>query len=176
MRDCIDLLKHNEPIVAMIQLTFKERFEYAGTLTGANNWKYGEINTGLDFVPAHDQFESIKPGDDINWPDEVKQYAKLHTVLQKPNAIDAELFSRLIGLVSFFKSNNIRYVIYAGPADFKNQLTIDDPFYQYLTNDPNVLDFLKFDMLGLTGQQRHPDRDGMQRIADYFINLLDEPT
>jgi hypothetical protein len=175
MRDCIDLLTRNKPIVAMIQLTFKERFEYAGTPNGSNNWKYGEVNTGIDFVPARDTFESLKPGDDENWPNEVKQYAKIHTVLQKPSAIDAELFSRLVGLVSFFKLNNIRYLIYAGPADFKSQLNINDPFYQWLTADPNVLNFLNFDMLSLTGQQTHPDRAGMQSIADYFVNQLAEP-
>jgi hypothetical protein len=175
MRDCIDLLKHNKPIVAMIQLTFRERFEYAGTPIGSNRWKYREINTGIDFVPASDPFESLKPGDDENWPDEVKQYAKIHTVLQKPSAIDAELFSRLVGLVSFFKLNNIRYLIYAGPADFKSHVTVDDPFYQCLTADPNVLNFLNFDMLSLTGRQDHPDRAGMQAIADYFVNQLAEP-
>ena len=175
MRDCIDLLTHNEPIVALIQLTFKERFEYAGTPTGDNNWKYGEINTGLDFVPARDPFESLKPGDHTNWPDEVKEYAKLHTVLQKPNAIDAELFSRLVGLTAFFRANRIRYLIYAGPEQFKNQLTTNDPFYQFLMNDTSVLDFLNFNMLALTGKQTHPDRDGMRIIADYFVSLLDEP-
>jgi hypothetical protein len=159
----------------MIQLTFKERFEYAGTPDEHNRWKYGEINTGLSFVPARDTFESLKPGDDENWPNEVKQYAKIHTVLQKSNAIDAELFSRLVGLVSFFKLNNIRYLIYAGPAGFRSQLTIDDPFYQWLAADTNILNFSNFDMLSLTGQQSHPDRAGMQRIADYFINRLDEP-
>jgi hypothetical protein len=176
MRDCIDLLKHNEPIVALIQLTFKERFEYAGTPTGDNNWKYGEINTGLNFVPACDPFESLKPGDHLNWPDEVKQYAKLHTVLQKSNAIDAELFSRLVGLTAFFKSNCIQYLIYAGPEQFKNQLTTDDPFYQFLSSDPGVLDLENFNMLALTGKQNHPDRDGMKQIADYFVNRLVEPT
>jgi len=175
MRDCIDLLKHNKPIVAMIQLTFKERFEYSGTPDGSNNWKYGEVNTGINFVPARDTFESLKPGDEKNWPDEVKQYAKIHTILQKPSAIDAELFSRLVGLVSFFKLNNIRYLIYAGPSALAYHLTIDDPFYQWLTADPNVLNFLNFDMLSLTGRQEHPDRVGMQAIADYFINRLDEP-
>jgi hypothetical protein len=175
MRDCIDLLTQNKPIIAMIQLTFKERFEYAGTPNGSNNWKYGEVNTGINFVPARDTFESLTPGDEENWPNEVKQYAKIHTVLQKPNAIDAELFSRLVGLVSFFKLNNIRYLIYAGPAKFRSQLNINDTFYQWLTADPNVLNFSNFDMLSLTGQQRHPDRAGMQAIADYFVNRLAEP-
>ena len=172
IRDCIDLLKHNEPIVALIQLTFKERFEYAGTPNGTNNWKYGEVNNGIHYIQASDQFESLKPADHENWPDEVIQYAKLYTVLQKSDAVNAELFSRLVGLVSFFKSNNIRYLIYAGPSDFKNKLNVDDPFYQYLNNDPNVLNFLNFDMLSLTGNQTHPTTDGMQVIADYFINLL----
>jgi hypothetical protein len=174
IRDCISLLKQNKPIVAMIQLTFKERFEYSGTPNGPNNWKYGEFNTGIDWVPASDQFESLKGADHENWPDEVKQYAKIHTILQKPKAIDAELFSRLVGLVSFFKLNNIRYLIYAGPSAFKNELTLDDPFYQYLLDDPSILNFLNFDMLSLTGKQEHPTADGMQIIADYFINLLDE--
>ena len=176
MRDCIDLLTHKEPIVALIQLTFKERFEYAGTPDDSNRWKYGEINTGIDFVPARDQFESLKPIDHENWPDEVKQYAKLHTVLQKPDAVDAELFSRLVGLVSFFRLNNIQYLIFAGPDDFRSHLNVNDPFYQSLIADPNVLNFSKFDMLALTGQQRHPDRAGMQAIADYFINRLVELT
>lgn len=171
MRDCIALLKQNKPIVALIQLTYKERFEYAGTPDGSNNWKYGEVNTGLECIPANDQFESVKADDLKNWPDEIKQYAKLHTILQKSDALNAELLARVIGLVSFFKSNNIQYLIYAGPS-FKDELIADDPFYQYLTNDPNVLNFLNFDMLTLTGGQNHPNKDGMQAIADYFINLL----
>jgi hypothetical protein len=173
MRDCINLLEKNEPIVALIQLTFKERFEYAGTMTGSNNWKYGEINTGFNVIPATDQFESIKPDDPDNWPDEVRQYAKLHTILQKPNAIAAELFSRLVGLTSFFRDNNIRYLVYAGPA-LNYDLTSDDFFYQYLLKDPCVLNFDSFNMLELTGKQDHPDSEGMKLIADYFINRFGE--
>jgi hypothetical protein len=175
MRDCIGLLAHGEPIVALIQLTFKERFEYSGTCTADNSWKYGEINTGINFVAASDQFESLKPADPDNWPNEATQYAKIYTALQKPDAVVADLFSRLVGLVSFFQSNNIRYVIYAGPEDFKIDLNSNDPFYQYLTTDKNVLDFMQFNMLALTGQQSHPDVNGMKMIADYFVNLLGEP-
>jgi hypothetical protein len=165
MRECISLLKHNEPIVALIQLTFKERFEYAGTCNDSNSWKYGRYG---------DQFESINPMDQQHWPSEITQYAKTHIALQQSEALNTNLLHGVIGLSSFFKTNNIRYLIYAGPSYAKESLE-SDLFYQYLVSDPDVLDLLKFDMLSLTGQQKHPTVDGMKTIADYFINRLAEP-
>ena len=163
MRDCIELLKRNEPIVSLVQLTFLGRFEYAGHSTVDNRWKYARS----------DEFESVKPNDLDNLSLDVVQWAKLSAVLFKSSAAWSQLYSSIVGLTSFFKLHNIHYYIYAGP-DLRPISIRDTDFYSYVTNDPNVLDFRKFNMLSLTGKQMHPDVDGMQAIADYFIELLDE--
>jgi hypothetical protein len=168
MRDCLRLLGRKEDIVALVQLTFKERWEYAGNPIGPNQWQYGW---------CEDLFEVIKPSDENNWPPEIKNYAKQIFLSQKPNALYSQLFSNLLGLVSFFKHNKINYKIFAGSwvinDDFKS--FEDDAFYKYLSQDTNIIDLSEFNMLGLTGQQTHPYRDGMAKIADYFINLLGAP-
>lgn len=163
MRDCIELLKRKEPIVAMVQLTYLERFEYAGTPTLETRWKYARA----------DEYESVKPNDLDGLPADVVQWTKLSTVLFKNSAAWAQLYSSLIGLISFFKLNNIRYCIYAGP-EMGTVSIRDNNFYSCIASDPNVLNFRKFNMLALTGQQKHPDVEGMKVIADYFIKLLGE--
>lgn len=168
MRDCLNLITHNEKIIALVQLTFKERWEYAGNPLGSNSWQYGNSN---------DQFETIKFGNEANWPAEIKNFAMQIFLSQKANALYAQLFSQLLGLVSFFKIYNIEYRIFAGPQAINYDLQdLDkDVFYQTLNTDPCILSLESFNMLGLTSAQRHPDEQGMKKIADYFINLLDEP-
>jgi hypothetical protein len=120
-----------------------------------------------------DLFESINPMDEKNWPSEIVSYAKQHLALENLEAINSVLMHNIIGLTSFFQKNNIKYLIYAGPSYLHDNLD-KDPFYHYLLNDNNVLDLKNFSMLGLTGLRTHPTADGMQTIADYFINLLAE--
>ena len=165
MRDCLQLVNNNKKIIAMIQLTFKERWEYAGDPNGPNKWQY-EYN--------HDEFETIKPSDDNNWPSEIKNYVKQIFVSQRSTALYSQLFSNLIGLICFFKIHNIDYKIFAGPKtpDADEQIMNQLAFYQYLKIDPDVLDLVSFNMLDLTGTQGHPDQEGMRKIADYFINLF----
>jgi hypothetical protein len=57
-----------------------------------------------------------------------------------------------------------------GPA--QNNIFEPTDLYQYLKQDPGVLDLETFNMLALTGQQQHPDPAGMATIADYFCELL----
>lgn len=176
MRDCVSLLKQEKPIVAMIQLTHQERFEYAGKPTKENAWKYGLLHDQVENIDKQifDQFESINPMDEKHWPKEIVQYAKQHLILQKIDALNTNLFHSIIGLASFFRTNNIKYLIYAGPS-FYNPEIDNDPFYRYLLNDKNVIDLNNFNMLSITGLSKHPDSSGMKKIADYFINLLAEP-
>jgi len=173
MRDCINLLKTGKPIVALIQLTHLERFEYAGTPSKENSWKYGLIHEqiGNTTLATDDPFESINPLDEKHWPAEIVQYAKQHLVLQKHEALTTNLLHGIIGLSAFFKNNNIQYLIYAGPS-YRNEFDSQDAFYQYLLDDPNILNLTNFNMLDLTGQQKHPDPAGMKTISDYFINQL----
>ena len=174
MRDCINLLKNNEPIVALIQLTHQHRFEYAGTPNKENHWKYGlpvdrlTINHQVD-----DEFESINPLDEKNWPSEIVGYAKQHIALQNIDALNTNILYSIVGLAAFFRQNNIKYLIYAGPS-YKNENIVNNAFYQHLQKDPNVLDIKEFNMLELTGKITHPTADDMKTIADYFINLLGE--
>jgi hypothetical protein len=179
MRDCINLLSQNQPMVALIQLTHRERFEYAGTPDKNNYWKYGLSLDQTHCDPAvDDQFESIKPMDENSWPKEIVSYAKQYFTLQKISALNTNILHSVIGLAAFFQTNNIKYFIYTGPSyNYKNHSNdmLANPFYQYLLKDPGVLDLYNFNMLDLTGKLGHPDLDGMQAIADYFINQLDEP-
>jgi hypothetical protein len=172
MRDCINLLKHNEPIVALIQLTHQHRFEYAGTPTKENHWKYGlPIDRLIIDHQIDDNFESINPLDEKNWPKEIVDYAKQHIALQNTDALNTNVLYSVAGLASFFQTNNIQYFIYAGPSYWSEDI-VNNTFYQYLLKDPQVLDLKNFNMLALTGHSSHPTVDGMQAIADYFINLI----
>jgi hypothetical protein len=166
MRDCSKLLQQQEKIIALIQLTYKERWEYAGDPEGSNSWQYGW---------CEDLFETIKPNDEKNWPLELQTIGRQIFLLQKENALYSQLFSNLLGLVSFFKVNKIDYKIFAGPQGINDDhaTMTQDAFYQYLSQDKNILDLTNFNILSLTGSQIHPDSAGMQKIADYFINLFD---
>tara|TARA_R110000782_G_scaffold24429_4_gene63677 strand:+ start:240 stop:932 length:693 start_codon:yes stop_codon:yes gene_type:complete len=166
IRDCLGLLKNNEKITALIQLTFLERWEYAGDPDGANSWQYQD----------NDQFETIKSLDEKNWPSEIKNYVKQICVSQRSNALYAQLFSNLVGLICFFKTHKIDYCIFSGPDTLDKNVILQDSFYQYLKTDPNILSLTDFYMLALSGTENgkmsHPTQEGMQRIADFFIKLL----
>ena len=158
MRDCIQLIKANQPIMALIQLTHASRTEYAPVSQTNTEWKQWN-DTG---------FESIKPGEDLE-PD-VGTFMKHYTLMFDQQASMVKLLSAVIGLAAFFRQHSIQYRIYNGPPDL-NQFE-PEQFSSYLCQDPNVLDLDKFNMLALTGSDNHPDQDGMRSIADYFIKIL----
>ena len=160
MRDCIKLKEAGQEVVALVQLTHPHRTEYAGTPTENTAWKYA----------IDDKFESIKPADETQSP-EVNNYMKLWLYFYNKPAEIEKLRSNIIGLVAFFKENNIQYYVYNGPEELMS--TTNDIFYQYLYNDTRVLDLAKFNMLALTGNQAHSDIQGMRAIADYFIELFE---
>ena len=167
---------------------FLERFEYAGDPTGANHWQYSNGT-------IRDEFEVIKSNDDANWPKEIRKYANSIFMHQRYNALCAQLFSNLVGLISFFKANNIKYRIFSGPSlvngvnhnvpinpvnsraiECKDTI-LQDAFYQHcISKDTNVLSLIDFNMLSVADANvpAHPTPEGMQKIADYFINLLCE--
>jgi hypothetical protein len=157
------LLPKQEPIVALIQLTFLDRYEYPGVATADNRWKYEN----------GDLFESVTPGQlqDSN-SDVVNSWVRSSLLLHNDAAAYLQLFASLIGLIGFFQQHNIRYYIYNGPA--QNNIFEPTDLYQYLKKDPGVLDLQTFNMLALTGQQQHPDAAGMIKIADYFCDLLNQ--
>jgi hypothetical protein len=155
------LLPRKEPIVALIQLTFLDRYEYHGIDTVNNHWKYEN----------GDLFESVTPGQYLTEESElVRSWIRSTLLLHNDQAAFLQLFTSLIGLAGFFRQHNIRYYIYNGPA--QNNLFEPTDLYQYLKQDPGVLDLQTFNMLTLTGRQLHPDAQGMLRIADYFCDLL----
>ena len=161
IRDCCELIKNDEPIVALIQLSFLSRYEYAGTPTPSNRWKYEN----------GDLFESISPGKiHDSDSDVVNSWIKSTLLLHNDAAAYSQLFASLVGLTAFFRQHNIRYYIYNGPA--QNNIFEPTDLYQYLKQDPGVLDLQTFNMLALTGRQQHPDHAGMITIADYFCDLL----
>jgi hypothetical protein len=161
IRDCCSLLDKGEPIVALIQLSFLNRYEYAGTPTSDNRWKYEN----------GDKFESLTPGKLYDGESELVQtWFRANLLLHNDEAAYMQLFASIIGLVGFFRQHNIRYYVYMGPA--QNNIFEPTDLYQYLKQDPGVLDLRTFNMLALTGSQSHPDHKGMIKIADYFCNLL----
>ena len=161
IRDCCGLLDKREPIVALIQLTFLDRYEYPGQATAENRWKYEN----------GDLFESVTPAQYQSEESEVvRSWARANLLLHNDEAAYLQLFASLIGLVGFFRQHNIRYYIYNGPA--QNNIFEPTDLYQYLKRDPGVLDLETFNMLALTGRQQHPDPTGMATIADYFCKLL----
>jgi len=161
MRDCISLLLQQKPIVALVQLTHVPRTEYAGTPTEQTQWKYWQDH----------YFESIKPNEP-NLPGKVSEYMKLHMLLHNQQAATIKLMVMLTGLTSFFQNNNIKYLIYNGPADC-NGFDPED-FYEFLSQDSSVLDLKTFNMLSLTGRQQHPDSQGMIAIADFFKTVIQQ--
>lgn len=147
--------------MALIQLTFLDRYEYPGQATAENRWKYEN----------GDLFESVTPAQYASEESEVvRSWARANLLLHNDQAAYLQLFASLIGLIGFFRQHNIRYYIYMGPA--QNNIFEPTDLYQYLKQDPGVLDLETFNMLALTGQQQHPDPAGMATIADYFCELL----
>jgi hypothetical protein len=163
IRDCIKLLKRNEPIVALVQLTHLTRIEYAGT---GGSWRYAE----------EDMYESLNGIDHPDNTELANNLVRSSFLLHNERAELTRIMSELIGLTGFFKQHDIKYLIYTGPEILVNpNEIINDTFYQYLKQDTGVLDLAEFNMLALTGEQRHPDKKGNEVIADYFFNLLCEP-
>ena len=161
IRDCCALLDKHEPVVALIQLTFLDRYEYPGQATADNRWKYEN----------GDLFESVTPGQYSTEESEVvRSWARSSLLLHNDEAAYLQLFASIIGLVGFFRQHSIRYYIYMGPS--QNNIFEPTDLYQYLKQDPGILDLLTFNMLALTGKQIHPNHAGMIKIADYFCELL----
>lgn len=167
IRDCANLVNQDQQVFALIQLTHLHRTEYAGVRTVENQYKYSYDENQFEY----DLYEGLKPNDLNEVPKRVQQWAELGFGLHNESAEFTRLCADLLGLASFFKSKNIGYCIFSGPAI---QVSCQDTLYKELQKDNHVLDLLKFNMLGLTGEQKHPDDVGMQLIADYFFNLLCE--
>jgi hypothetical protein len=163
IRDCCELIKTNEPIVALIQLSFLSRYEYAGTPTPSNRWKYenGDLFESISLGKIHDSDSDV-----------VNSWIKSTLLLHNDAAAYSQLFASLVGLTAFFRQHNIRYYIYNGPA--QNNIFEPTDLYHYLKQDPGVLDLQTFNMLALTGRQQHPDPAGMITIANYFCDLLNQ--
>lgn len=168
MRDAVELRQQSTArIVALIQLTHLARFEYAGTPNNENQWMYAR----------NDFFQSIKPGDENNWPDEAKVWAKHSTMLYNASAELDQLLCRVVGMTTLFESLDIEYRIFSGPK-LSNEVAWPEHnfFDQYLKNKPSVLDLKNFGILeDLTQSKQHPDVSGMKKIAQYFVNQFAEP-
>lgn len=164
IRDCIQLKKQNQEIIALVQLTHLGRTEYAGTRKSVNKWNYKT-------PPDTDYFQSIKPNEDFE-ESAVLDYMKSWVSLFNSKATNNKLRSNIVALTGFFKANNIKYYIFNGPAEIMSNES--DDFLEYLASDSGVLDLTKFNMLELTGKQMHPDENGMRKIADYFIALCEQ--
>lgn len=167
IRDCINLVNQDQQVFALIQLTHLHRTEYAGVRTTTNQYKYSYDENQFEY----DLYEGLKPNNLDEVPNRVQQWAELGFSLHDESAEFTRLCADLIGLTAFFQTRNIKYCIFSGSAI---QVSCQDTLYKELQKDSCVLDLLKFNMLGLTGEQKHPDEKGMQLIADYFFNLLCE--
>jgi len=160
IRDCINLLNTNKKIVALVQLTHVMRTEYAGTHTEFNSWKYGK----------NDLFESVRPNQSNDLPIYIQDWCRLTFNVMDEKAETSKLLSDIVGLINFFKQHNIDYFVFSGPQMIADCIT--DDFNLYLQQDNCVIDLKNFNMLSLTGSTAHPDINGMQKIADFFIEKL----
>ena len=106
----------------------------------------------------------------------IRQHIDSYWKIYDDVAILINQITILIGLISFFNQQKIRFYIYLGPAENYIWTTTvgDDERFMFLQKQAGILDFTKFNMLDLTNHQVHPNEDGMKLIADYFINLLGE--
>ena len=162
LRDCIKLLGGDEPIFALVQLTHLTRIEYAGK---GGSWRYAREDL-YESLNGIDHPDNTELGNDL-----VRSSFLLHSEYGELT----RLMSDLIGLTGFFKQHSIKYLIYFAPEILVKSTEIaNDTFYQYLKQDNGILDLAEFNMLALTGEQRHPDKTGNEIIADYFFNLLCE--
>jgi len=164
IRDCINLSKLDE-VFALIQLTHLHRTEYAGKRTKDNQYEYSYDDRYFDY----DLYEGLKPNDYKGLSNHVIEWADMGYALHDDTAEFTRICSDTLGLAAFLKIKNINYCIFTAP---KIDIDCQDALYKELQQDINILDPLKFNMLDLTGQQKHPDKDGMQLIADYFYNLI----
>jgi hypothetical protein len=155
--DCLKLKSQDQDIVSLIQLSHIHRIEYP--------------TVGF---PSVDPFLSIKVVDTAPAPPEARQYADFYWRLHADRHILINLLTSLIGLISFFNQENIKYQIFLGPREgdlFK--VIADDLRLEFLKQDINVLDLEKFYMLGLTKTpKQHPNIEGMQKISDYFYDRI----
>jgi hypothetical protein len=155
--DCLKLKSQGQDIVSLIQLSHIHRTEYP-----------------FDKNPLPDPFFSIKIVDTIPAPPEARQYADFYWRLHTDRHILINLLTGLIGLVSFFNQEKIKYQIFLGPCEgdlFK--VIADDLRLEFLKQDINVLDLEKFYMLELTKTpKQHPTPEDMQKISDYFYDRI----
>lgn len=157
INDCIPLIEKYD-ITALIQLSHIFRTEYPTE----NN-------------PLNDPFFSITPNAVEMINDEtINNYINLYWQLHSDKHVIINLITGLIGLVGFFYQYNIKYKIFLGPNECRC-FNIKDPRLLMLKRNSNILNLSEFYMLGLTNTPSiHPNNAGMQQIAEYFINLLDE--
>jgi hypothetical protein len=155
IQDCLKL--QGQDVLALIQLSHLGRTEYPSQEN-----------------PLDDPFFSIKSNDTVYAPEDAKKYAEYYWRLHSDQQMLINQVTDLIGLVSFFKQQNIKYLIYLGPRE--NDLWAEhlksDARFRYLNSDPGVVDLTSFYMLQETTSDRHPDDEGMQMIADYFYNRI----
>lgn len=161
MRDC-EKISRDDDIVALIQLTFTERFEIPLSRNLTDAWNYD-----------YDPWLSIKTAQDNHLWDEIRPWVKQTVIMQDRQAQQRKLYCDILGLLSFFKIKNIDYKIFAGPN--LDLADVEDPCFQALEKDPNVLDLRAWNMLELTGKIGHPDATGMRQISDYFTRLVCGP-
>ena len=160
IEDCLKLKQQGQEITALIQLSHLNRTEYP---TVEN--------------PLPDPFYSIKSNNsNSQMSEDAKKYSDYYWRLHNDHHILVNLITDLIGLISYFKQNDIQYLLYLGPDE--NNIYVDnvkdDVRFKFLNSELGVLDLAGFNMLALTGEQTHPTTDGMRVIADYFFNLLCE--
>lgn len=129
IRDLLSLKKQDKNIVGIIGLAPINRFEY-----------WGETVTGND---GH--FKSLQPAGIV--PKEAKKLHQGHVETYNYEASNTNLFVDIILLTSFFKTNNIKYLIWQGsqtlkPSDFAAPFI--NSFYDQVQLDSNVLDMFDF--------------------------------
>jgi len=159
-KDCLKIKNNSsEKIFALVQLTHLFRTEIFTPNIENNDW-----------LDLHDPFSSIKPtNEDLSH--EQRQYADGFFKINTNESLMLQLMPQILGLIAFFKQHNIDYYIYFGPKqDFRG--VQNNILFQELQKDPGVVDLIEFNMLDLTGRQKHPTDGGMQQIFEFFYEKL----
>lgn len=138
VRDILDIKKHNnDSILAVICLGSMIR----------NEWWNVEKTLPVGFKDGH--FESFQiHGVKNNTQLPYYRYSQEWYRHYDDEAEQTNLFKELIMLSSFFKQQNIDYIIFAGNNITYKSINYQTPFIKsfadYIHNDPNILDLNNF--------------------------------
>jgi hypothetical protein len=192
LRDLIKIKQYNEPVLALIGLSFISRTELwqpsivAGESDGhfhsiniqhkKFHWKDGLIKTKIENI--HEHVENIA----------IKEYYKNWLAHFQPEASVTDLLADIIMLTGWAKQHNIPYIIFANANKLPSgpDVGYESPFINSLItevdHDPNIINLREFSFTSyahdcgfkpfdydLYGPHGHPDENGHAIFAKKLL-------